>query len=102
MKNKLPEECTSIEEVRKEIDVLDKEILRLLGERFKYVKEIVRFKNKDKESIVALDRYVNVINQRKLWGKENGLNPEVIEKMYKLLIGHFIKEEMKILEQMKK
>ncbi|MFW5886594.1 MAG: chorismate mutase [Bacteroidota bacterium] len=101
MKNKLPWECTSIDEVRTEIDELDQEILKLLGERFQYVKEIVRFKT-DKDSVIARERYNWVIQERKKWGEKNGLNGEVIEEMYKLLINHFIEEEIKILKNIKK
>ena len=50
---KKPEDCKDIDEIRNSIDQLDAEIIRLLGERFKYIQEIVKYKNKDKESIIA-------------------------------------------------
>ena len=43
----------------------------------------------------AIDRYNAVLLARRQWAVEAGLDPDVIEQMYKLLIGHFIDAEMK-------
>ena len=99
-KDKLPSDCQSIDEVRSEIDALDRQIISLLGRRFSFVKEIVRFKA-NKDEIVALERYNEVINSRRELARQHNLSPEVIEKMYRMLIAHFIEEEHKILETRK-
>lgn len=93
---KEPHECQSIADVRNEIDTIDHEIVTLLGQRFKYVKEVVKYKEKTPESIIAADRREAVIKQRRIWADENGLNADMIEKLYRDLIQHFIDEEMKI------
>lgn len=93
---KQPEECTSLDDVRLEIDRIDREILNLLHKRFQYVKEVVKFKLHNKDSIAARKRYKSVIKVRGEWAKELGLNSTVIKKVYKLLLDYFIKEEMKI------
>lgn len=94
---KFPKDCKNIDEVRNEIDLIDKEIIQLLGNRFKFVKEIVKYKSPTKESIIAKERYNKVISERKKWAKEQGLSPEIIEKVYKTLIEYFIKEEIEII-----
>ena len=91
---KLPQECTNIEEIRTEIDCIDFEIVTLLGQRFGYVKEIMRFKQTE-EDVRAPQRYNAVLAQRRLWAAEKGLDPDVIEEMYRNLIAHFIDEELK-------
>ncbi len=93
---KSPEDCTSIQEIRQAIDKLDHQIIGLLGERFKYVKEIVKYKEKDKDSIVAKERLEAVIQSRRKIAKENGLNPDIIEDMYRNLISYFIQEELNL------
>jgi isochorismate pyruvate lyase len=95
-----PDQCSSIEEVRSEIDALDREIISLLGKRFLYVKEIVKFKS-SRQEVYARDRYNEVIKNRRQLAAENGLSPDLIEKVYALLIGYFIDEEKKILEEKK-
>lgn len=91
-----PAECTSITEVRNEIDRIDRVIIELLSERFEYVKEVVKYKDNTPESIVATDRRTAVLQCRRRWAEELGLCPDVIEKIYADLIQYFIDEEMKI------
>lgn len=93
---KLPQECNSIEEVRQQIDAVDSEIMRLFGLRFKYVQEVVKYKSRDRESIVASKRREEVLKRRRELAELNGLNPDIFENMYKMLIDHFIEEELKI------
>ena len=96
---KLPEECKNIQEIREAIDNIDEDIIKLIGIRFNYVKEIVKFKDKDRDSIVAKDRYNEVIENRRMLAIENGLNPDLIENVYKSLINHFINKEIEIAEK---
>lgn len=93
---KAPEDCSSIEEVRDAIDQLDRTIIAALGQRFGYVKTITRFKRTD-EDIQAPERYRSVLETRRDWAADAGLNPDAIEKMYRDLIAHFIDEERKLL-----
>lgn len=92
-----PKECNTIEDIRYAIDTIDQQIMKLFGQRFDYVKEIVRFKSSEEE-IIAQKRFDEVIARRKELAIQNGLDPEVIAQMYKLLINYFISEEMKLLK----
>ncbi|MBN2610707.1 MAG: chorismate mutase [Bacteroidales bacterium] len=96
---KSPENCQNIHDIREAIDELDKQIISLFGKRFRYVKEIVKFKEKNEESIVAKERRDAVIASRRELAAENGLNPDVIENLYRNLISHFIEEELKLIKE---
>ena len=96
---KSPERCKSIDEVREAIDLLDKKIIKLFGKRSKYVKKIVKFKNKDKDSIIAKERYDNVIASRREIAQSFGLNPDIIEAVYRKLLDYFIEEEFNELKK---
>lgn len=98
---KKPEECTDISEIRLEIDNIDKEIIRLLSDRFKYVKEVVKYKDGTPEGIEAADRKVEVIRSRGQWAAECGLNSEVVEEIYERLVQYFIDEEKRFNEKLK-
>ncbi len=95
---RIPEKCESIDEIRAAIDSIDNEIIRLLGKRFTYVKEIVKFKDKDKDSIIARERYNEVLENRRKLAIKNGLNPDLIEEIYRRLIDFFINKEIEIAE----
>lgn len=96
-KRKLPQECTNITEVRNEIDHIDADIIKLLSTRFGYVREVVKYKEKTASGIEASGRRAAVIDTRRQWATEAGLNPDVIENIYNTLIDYFIVEEKKIM-----
>lgn len=98
---KSPKDCTSIDEVRSCIDNIDAQIIELLAQRFEYVKAVVPFKSKTAEGVIAKERRVQVLKDRRMLAEKYGLNPDTIEKMYMLLIEYFIDEEMKIIEKQK-
>jgi len=95
---KKPVECVNIDEIRNEIDAIDKQVIELLGKRLQYVTEIVRFKN-DEEDILAKKRYSEVLLARRELAAKVNLDPDVIEDIYKHLIGYFIEVQKKTLNE---
>jgi chorismate mutase-like protein len=89
---KNPEECKSIEEVRNEIDRIDKSIITILGERSGYVEAASKFK-KDTNSVQAPDRVKSMLVQRKKWAFENGVDPLFTEELFRNITSHFIQKE---------
>jgi len=95
--DKSPQECSSITEVRNEIDNIDREIIRLISKRFEYVQQVVKYKDATESGIEATDRKNEVMTTRRQWATENGLDPDVIEEIYSRLVRYFIDEEKKII-----
>ena len=95
---KKPSECKCKEEIRTEIDQIDREIIALFAKRFQFVSEIVKYKN-DVESVVALDRKNQVIKERGEWAEKYGLDKNTFEQIYRFLVDHNIGKELEILEQ---
>ncbi|MCK9414302.1 MAG: chorismate mutase [Prolixibacteraceae bacterium] len=96
-----PHECTSKEEIRAEIDRLDRQIIDLFAERLQYVRAIVKFKQ-TADDIVAKARYDEVISSRGQWAAEKGLSAEVFESIYCKLLNYSICEEHKLANETKK
>ena len=71
---KLPSHCKSIEEVRNVINLIDEEVIALLGKRYRYVKEVTRFKEPSKESVIARERFEFVIKSRRKMAVKKGLD----------------------------
>nr|WP_319570554.1 chorismate mutase [uncultured Draconibacterium sp.] len=94
---KHPEDCHSLEELRNEIDKIDEHIILLFAERHKYVEAVVRFKN-DKNAVIAQERKDAVIQQRRDWAELKGLNADVFEQIYTLLVESNISHEMNLLK----
>lgn len=91
---KTQDECENIIDIRAEIDRLDRHVITLLGQRFAYVKAASKFKTSE-ASVRASERFQAMLQQRRVWAEAEGLNPDVIEKLYRDLVNHFIEEEMK-------
>ncbi len=94
-------EVASLQEAREAIDLIDAEIIGLLGNRAGHVRQVVNFK-KTPEEVRAPARYAEVMRRRREMAQAAGLNPDVIEGMYKLLVDNFIEEEFEILQQREK
>ena len=89
---KRPEECNDIQDIRAEIDRLDRQILAALGERARYVTAASRFKT-DEQSVKAPDRVAAMLARRRTWAEEEGLSPDVVEKLFRDLVAYFIARE---------
>jgi len=90
---KTPEQCENIAEIRTEIDRIDHDIVVALGERLKYVRAASQFKTSE-ASVRAVERVRSLLAQRRAWASEEGLDPEVVEKMYRDLLSFFIEAEL--------
>ena len=88
-------ECRSLDEVRENIDRIDREIVRLLAERGHYVRQAARFK-KTSEDVQAPKRVEEVIANVRALAMEYGANPDIVEQVYRTLIARFIDDEMQV------
>jgi len=95
---KLPQECSSIEDVRGEIDNIDNEIIGLIGKRLSFVREIIKYKN-NTEDVVAKERYTAVIARRRELAATYELDPDVIENIYRMMMDYFINEQFELLKK---
>ena len=90
-----PKDCRNIQEIRTEIDRIDKEIITALADRLEYVKEATKFKP-DIESVLAHERHVEMFNQRLELAKKLNLDPEMIESVYKVLLDYYKQKQLDI------
>ena len=98
---KKPHECHNIDELRKVIDEIDDEIIGLIGKRFSFIQEIVKYKSNIDE-VYAKDRYSTVISKRREIAAKNNLDPDFIERLYRIMMDYFIKEQLDLLKKKQK
>jgi isochorismate pyruvate lyase len=84
--------CASLAQVRENIDNLDRQIVALLGERGRYVKDAARFK-RDAFQVSAPARQQEVIDKVIQLANEAGAYPEVVEACYRTLMAGYIARE---------
>ena len=92
-------ECKDMEEVRKEIDRIDSALVDLIGERFTFVDRAWQLKQSPAEARVPW-RIQQVIDRVRTRATEKGLPPELVEALWRQMIGWFIQyEEEKLRDQ---
>ncbi|AIQ14731.1 chorismate mutase [Paenibacillus durus] len=91
--------CGSIEEVRANIDRLDRQIVALLCERHLYVNEAAAFK-KDADAVKAPQRVEQLIEKVRTTAAEHGGDPNVIEQIYRGIVSAFIEDELRLHREM--
>lgn len=85
--------CENLNEVRENIDRIDKEIVKLIAERSTYVVQAANFK-KNSDEVKAPQRVEKVINKVRSLACENDVNPDIVEKIYREVINCFINFEL--------
>ena len=88
-----PDECGGMDDIRAEIDRIDRAVVGLIGRRYQYVLAAAKFKT-SATSVKAPERLTAMLSKRREWAVEEGLNADMIEKLYADLVAHFIDEEM--------
>lgn len=86
--------CSSLNEVRENIDKIDREIVALLAKRGAFVAKAASFK-KTTDDVKAPSRVDQVISKVLSLAQEQGANPEVVESVYRAMISGFINAELK-------
>ena len=81
----------SIQEVRVQIDKIDEDILNLIFKRQDLVIEAV--KHKTKEQIIDEVRIEYIISKLRKKSELKSISPELIEKIWRLMINNFIEFE---------
>ncbi len=87
-----PSECRTREDIRREIDALDRELIALLGRRFGYIQRMSEIKQDPGEA--RIDSRVNdVLEKVTVLAEDNGLNPDLIAVMWTTLMDWNIEWE---------
>ena len=68
--------------IRKQIDQIDRKVIKLLAERMDLVKEIAKFKKATKLPIQDKKREEELRNNLKKLAAKHGLDPEFVNHLY--------------------
>jgi len=89
----------NLEEIRKEIDKTDKELLDLLGKRTSLISKVAEYKIKKNIPVEDSERRKQIISSKRKKAEELNINPDLIEKIYTLLIDEACKIQEKIMKK---
>lgn len=89
----MEQQCQSIEQVREQIDRIDREVVTLLARRGRFVTQAAAFKQ-DSQAVRAPARVEQVIAKVRQIADETGANAQVVEQVYRAMIAGFIDAEL--------
>ncbi|WP_067688378.1 chorismate mutase [Nocardia jejuensis] len=84
----------SLEDVRREIDVIDAQIVELLGARQRLVMSAAAFK-RNADEVRAPERRERMMRRLRELALRHGVEPALIEQVYTTLIDGFIELEQR-------
>ncbi|MCP3446108.1 chorismate mutase [Bradyrhizobium sp. CCGUVB14] len=87
--------CSTLAEVRQNIDRIDRELVRLMAERGRYVHEASRFKANPAQ-VEAPERAEAVVRKAMSLAEENGLSPRIAETTYRAMVRSYIDYEQEV------
>mgnify|MGYP006289110691 FL=1 len=77
--------CRNLDEIRAAINSIDREIVKLFGQRTQYARAAFSFKT-DRKSIGRPAHHRKVVAQRKTWARLSGAAPEMVGKIYEAVV----------------
>lgn len=90
--------ATSMEEVRREIDRIDRELVKLLAERQTYIEDAGHIKS-DRNIVRDEARIEDVVAKVLAEARKAGLSTEIAEPLWRLLIEKCIEHEYKVFDR---
>lgn len=93
MTSRKPADCKDLGEVRVEIDRCDKALVSLIAERFGYVERAWQIKLGQGQEANVPWRNQQVIDKVRAHATEKGLPPDLVEALWRQMIGWFIQYE---------
>ena len=86
-------QCSSLEEVRNEVDLLDNKIVELIAKRNAYIHQAVKFKQ-SVEEVKDEARVKKVIERVRHKAIELSLSPNLITDLYTIMINEMVESEI--------
>lgn len=83
-----PDKDLELEHLRHKIDAIDGQLVSLLAERRQWVEQVIQLKKKYHLPVYHPAREENLISQRRQQGCLEGLDPDFIEELYRLILRH--------------
>jgi len=95
-----PEECQTMQDVRKGVDTLDRELVRLLVIRQGYMHAAARIKQ-NRDAVYDAERIEDVVAKVLVSAKKQGLSADIAEPVWRKLIERCIAHEFETWDKTK-
>ena len=87
--------------LRSDIDDIDEELLQLLARRMEVSAQIGEYKKSHNITVVQLDRWKKILDDHVATGRDLGLTPELINKVFEAIHQASIERQSRVMEDLK-
>ncbi len=88
-----------LDNYRKQIDKIDREIVTLLVKRFEVVEKIANYKKKNNLQILDIEREKNILKEKVDLAKSNNLDEEFVLDIFKKIMEQAKKNQNRNIKQ---
>lgn len=88
-----------LDEIRKQIDEVDRGLLEVLSRRMHLVEKIGTYKKENNVAAFQLERWQEILQSRPSWAKAFQLNPEVVKELFRVIHQESIRKQTEWLEE---
>lgn len=92
---------STLEDLRRQIDRVDYELLQVLAARFIIVDKIGEYKRDNNVTVLQMERWAQILKDRIPFGVHHGLNGEFVHRLYELIHSESLRLQNAILNEKK-
>jgi isochorismate pyruvate lyase len=100
LRRKTGPECETMQDVRYEVDRLDRALVKLIAERQSYMDAAARIKN-DRAAVRDPARIEEVVRKVMAEAKKHGLSPSIAEPVWRTMIEQCIRHEFDVWDDLR-
>jgi chorismate mutase len=93
------QKINQLEEIRQQIDEVDRDLLEVLSRRMHLVEKIGAYKKLNNVAAFQLDRWQEILQSRPSWAEALQLNPEAVQELFRIIHQESIRKQTDLLEQ---
>lgn len=92
---------STLEDLRRQIDRIDYELLQILAARISIVEKIGEFKRDNHVTVLQLERWAQILNDRIPFGIHHGLDGDFVHRLYEMIHSESLRLQNAILNEKK-
>ena len=88
-----------INQMRKQIDQLDNQLMEILTKRMEVCREIGRYKKEHNMTVLQAGRYNEILEKRGVQGALSGMSPEFVAKVFESIHEESVRQQIEIVNK---
>lgn len=93
---------TELDELRQQIDILDKQVVEILAKRMSISEKIAKYKFENGITVLQSRRYDEILQSRRATAEQNHLNPDFVLKLYEAIHEESVNRQTSLMIDLQK